>query len=60
MDLLDRAYSARSQASVRLHGARTCQIAAAVDIVEQAGHGVYDKQVMQLTKMSINKRPRSR
>jgi hypothetical protein len=51
MDLLDpRTLGACLQASVRLHGARSCQIPAAVDLVEQTRHDVYDQRLMQLTK----------
>src|SRR5947207_7618598 len=61
MELLDtRTRGACSQGSVRLHGARSCQISAAVDLVEQTRRDVYDKQVMQLTKVPTNKGLRSR
>jgi hypothetical protein len=61
MDLLDpRTLGACSQASVRLHGVRNCQISAAVDLVKQTRHGVYDQRRMQLTKVPTNKRLYSR
>jgi len=54
MDLLDPRTRRVSQASVRLHGVRSCQISAAVDLVEKIRRGVYVKRVMQLSK-SVDK-----